>query len=322
MGRDGRLLSFATMMSVLERANLAWFLWVLAGCNAPTPARNPGMTNTATEAAVDRLVDIGGTNLYVHCVGAGTPAVVLEAGLGNDHEVWSAVQPGIAKFARVCAYDRAGLGRSGPPTRPHSNQKMAQELHTLLNRTGVSPPYILVAHSMGGINVRLLASEHPDEVAGMVLIDAVGDDQPARFWALIPESQMAEFRAGLEKLPEGVDYNTYVAGIVEMKARGRVMRDKPLVILTRGKEQAPPDASPELASRMLHAWHGMQADLRHLSTNSIQLIAKDSGHFIHREAPQLVVSCVRAVVDSVRARVPLNVTTSACRSDHSAPTVQ
>ena len=263
------------------------------------------------------MVDVGGTDLYVECAGSGAPAVVLEAGLGNDHAVWSAVQPGIARFARVCAYDRAGLGKSSPPSKPHTNRRMADELHTLLTRIGVAPSYVLVAHSMGGINVRLLASEHPDEVLGMVLVDSVGDDQPARYWSLLSESQLAEFRTGLSTLPEGLDYDTFVAGISAMKSSGSV-GDKPLAILTRGKEQGPPDASPALTSRMLEAWQGMQDDLRQLSTNSIQVIVADSGHFIHREDPSLVVSCVRAVVEAAHTGARLNAIRGGCAGAHSA----
>ena len=298
-------------MRAFEYVVSSWFFVAVAACStrAPTAVRS---ADAASAPSVERSVDVGGTELFASCAGTGAPTVVLEAGLGNDHGVWSAVQPEIARFTRVCSYDRAGLGKSSPPAKPHSNRAMARELYALLGRIDVSPPYVLVAHSMGGINVRMFANEHPNDVAGMVLIDTVGDDQPARYWALLPEPHLAELRTVLSRLPEGLDYDTYVAGIAEMKSESRTLGDMPLVILTRGREDAPPDAPPELTSRMLHAWQGMQSELRKLSMNSLQVVAQDAGHFIQREKPELTIACVRAVVDSARSGGNLTVDAVGC----------
>jgi pimeloyl-ACP methyl ester carboxylesterase len=183
---------------------------------------------------------------------------------------------------------------------------MARELHTLLDRAGLRGPYVLVGHSLGGVNVRLFASEHPDDVAGMVLVDAVTDEQPSRYWALVSEPEMAEFRASFGKLHEGIDFDTFVAGIAEMRAASRSIGDRPLVVLTRGKEEAPPGAPPERAERMLHAWHALQAELPRLSTNAVQIVADNSRHFIQWEAPRLVAAAAREVVEASRTRGRLN----------------
>ncbi len=119
-----------------------------------------------------QLVDIGGHRLHLHCVGQGSPTVVLDAGLGAFSLDWGAVQPQIATSTRVCAYDRAGLGWSEPGPRPRSPQQFADELHTLLTNAGVEGPYVIVAHSISGKTARLFASQHPKDVAGMVLVDA------------------------------------------------------------------------------------------------------------------------------------------------------
>jgi pimeloyl-ACP methyl ester carboxylesterase len=183
---------------------------------------------------------------------------------------------------------------------------MARELFTMLERAGVRGPYVLVGHSMGGVNLRLLASEHPNDVAGMVLVDAMGDEQPARYWSLVPESELAGFRAGLSKVPEGLDFDTLVAGLAEMKASSHPLGDKPLVVLTRGKEDSPPGAPPERAAQMLGAWQAMQAELPRLSTNAAHVVARNGHHNLMWDTPTLVVASVREVVEAARARRRVN----------------
>ena len=119
-----------------------------------------------------QLVDVGGYRLHIYCLGQEAPAVILDPGLGDSYVSWIKVQPQIAKFSRVCSYDRAGLGYSASSPHPRTSKVMAEELHTLLHKAGISPPYVLVGHSMGGFNVRLFTSLYRGEVAGMVLVDS------------------------------------------------------------------------------------------------------------------------------------------------------
>jgi hypothetical protein len=128
-----------------------------------------------------QLIDIGGYKLHINCTGQGSPAVILDSGLGDTHISWRKVQPPIAQFTRVCSYDRAGLGYSESSPRSSTSQDFAEELHTLLHNAGISPPYILVGHSMGGFDVRLFASLYRSEVAGMVLVDSSHPEQQKRF---------------------------------------------------------------------------------------------------------------------------------------------
>ena len=123
-----------------------------------------------TYPPLGQLVDVGGYRLHIVCIGEGSPTVVLEAGLIGLVLAWSLVQPNISHFTRVCAYDRAGYGWSDPnPTEiPPTSQRLIHELHTLLLNTSVEGPYILVAHSFGGLNARLFAHEYPHETAGLV----------------------------------------------------------------------------------------------------------------------------------------------------------
>jgi len=132
-----------------------------------------------------KLIDIGGWRLHINCAGeakASQPTVVLEAGMGDFSVEWSLVQPSVAKFARVCSYDRAGDGWSDWGPHPRTLHQVVYELHTLLEKAGVKPPLVLVGHSYGGWVVRLYASTYPAEVAGMVLVEG-GADNPLRMLA-------------------------------------------------------------------------------------------------------------------------------------------
>lgn len=133
-----------------------------------------------------RLVDVGGWRLHLNCAGearSSRPTVILEAGAGDFSVDWSLVQPGVARFARVCSYDRAGSGWSDLGPRPRTMHQIVYELHTLLEKAGEPPPYVLVGHSRGGWLVRLYQIMYPADVAGMVLVEA-GADNP---WRKTPE---------------------------------------------------------------------------------------------------------------------------------------
>jgi pimeloyl-ACP methyl ester carboxylesterase len=137
-----------------------------------------------------KLVDVGGWRLHLNCTGearASQPTVILEAGVGDFSVEWSLVQPGVAQFARVCSYDRAGDGWSDLGPHPRTLRQIVYELRTLLDKGGVKPPLVLVGHSYGGWLVRLYASTYPADVAGMVLVEA-GADNP---WRMLPDGKLA-----------------------------------------------------------------------------------------------------------------------------------
>ncbi len=126
-----------------------------------------------------RSVDVGGYRLNLRCTGAGSPTVILEGGLGVSAIGWKAVQSRIETFTHVCSYDRAGTGWSDPGPRPRTSFQMVKELHALLRNAGVAPRYVLVGHSLGGFNVRVYSGQYPDEVAGVVLVDASSEEAEA-----------------------------------------------------------------------------------------------------------------------------------------------
>jgi pimeloyl-ACP methyl ester carboxylesterase len=133
-----------------------------------------------------RLVDVGGWRLHLNCAGEARtsgPTVILEAGAGDFSVDWSLVQPSVARFARVCSYDRAGSGWSDLGPRPRTMHQLVYELHTLLEKAGERPPYVLVGHSYGGALVRLYQLRYPTDVAGVVLVEAAADNP----WRTAPE---------------------------------------------------------------------------------------------------------------------------------------
>jgi len=135
-----------------------------------------------TVPGLGERVDVGGYRLHVHTDGmAGDgPAVVFESGMSCPLEVWSWIQPEIARDTPTVAYDRAGLGWSERGPRPRTADEMLAELETVLEVSGAMPPYVLVGHSFGGLLVRHFAQRHPEQTAGMVLVDASHPEQLAR----------------------------------------------------------------------------------------------------------------------------------------------
>lgn len=133
--------------------------------------------------APGKLVDVGGYRLHLFCTGSarsGQPTVVLEAGLGGTSLDWSKVQPQVARFTRVCSYDRAGYGWSDSGPSPRTSRQEVAELHMLLAKGQLSAPFLLVAHSFGGLNAQLYAFTYPGEIAGLILVDSQHCEMLAR----------------------------------------------------------------------------------------------------------------------------------------------
>jgi pimeloyl-ACP methyl ester carboxylesterase len=134
--------------------------------------------------------------LSIDCRGQGSPTVILDSGLGVPAIGWNPVQTEVAKFAHVCSYDRAGYGWSGATSAPRTSIQIAKELHALLEAANEKGPYILVGHSFGGYNVRVYNGQYPNDVAGMVLVDASHEDQNDR----MPPAMQAFMKKTVEQL--------------------------------------------------------------------------------------------------------------------------
>ena len=263
-----------------------------------------------------QLVDVGGHRLHVWCTGAGNPAVILESGLAGSTAGWGFVQPEIARFTRVCSYDRAGMGYSDPGPSPRTARRIAGELNTLIDRSGITVPVVLVAASSGGFDVRVFSSDHPDRVSGLVLVDASHEDQAhevprlARWVPLL--SSLGIFRL------LGVSFDldpSLLAPPVQAFARATRfraagyqaaadeiihIRESASEVRTSRRKLAIPVVVVTGARNADATWRQLQRDQVALSEHGCQIIAEQSGHLVQIDQPQIVVDAVRAVVDSAR----------------------
>ncbi|GEM_PF-120954 len=266
-----------------------------------------GMQNGDDQnAAFDKKIDVGGYGLHIGCSakpGKQSPTVVLEAGLSQGSETWNRVQPEVAKFARVCSYDRMGLGKSDAPPQPQprTSQQIVQDLHLLLENAEVAPPFVLVGHSFGGVNVRLYASLYPQEVIGMVLVDSVHEEETEKWLGMIPpEIRKQMDAAGGRQMPggEAMDLATSMKQMKTAKWRTHI----PLIVLAHGRASFNPNDYPpplrSFAPKGEELRIEMQKDLAARSTNGRFLFAARSGHFIQQDEPELVVNAIRQIVES------------------------
>jgi len=145
-----------------------------------------------------RTVQAGPIKMNIDCAGSGGPTVILEQGGGVPSIGWMKIQPQIAQFTRVCSYDRAGYGWSEPGPMPRTIPRLANELKVLLDTSGEKGPYVMVAASLGGPIVRLYAGLYPNDVAGMILVDAAHEDQQNRAQSVQPPELVAEINREVE----------------------------------------------------------------------------------------------------------------------------
>lgn len=277
-----------------------------------------------------RLVDTGGRKMHIDCTGDGSPTVILDSGLGDSYLSWRKVQPQIAKFTRVCSYDRAGLGYSDPSSEPRTSQVIAKELHALLQAANISPPYVIVGHSMGGYDVRVYSSLYRNEIVGMVLVDASHPDQENRFPPELKNMEGSWHREAqfiAYTMPIGIprllglcenDAVTRAADCNWRSAREQVaeitafpesaaetaqtgsLSGMPLAVLSHDPGKPSSDLPPDLAKPTNEAWEKMQEELAHLSTRGTQTVAKNSSHYIQIDRPDVVIDAVRRVVEEAR----------------------
>jgi len=295
---------------------MAWVLLLAGSAAATTEAEDPW-------AAPGMYVSVGNHSLHVHCLGEdvpGSPTVVFESGLGGTSLDWSRVQPLVARSSRSCTYDRAGYGWSESGPLPRDAGRLSSELATLLVYASLPPPYVLVAHSFGGFMVRLYAQRHPDKVAGMVLVDTTHEQQFQRFsagnrlapsgrtfvianhWAVPPglPPALQTLARALALRPGSV--RALYAELADIRRSAALVEEQallpavPIHLVTRGG--ALPGASEGSERRWLDAQHDLA---ERLNAASLRL-ARDSGHYVHLDAPELVAQVIRDLVVDARAR--------------------
>ena len=242
------------------------------------------------------LVDVDGRLLYLTCQGAGSPIVVLEAGGMGNSDSWIPVQPDIAAFTRVCAYDRAGEGYSSSVPRHDSLKPMVRDLHALLIAGDVEGPYVLVGHSFGGRLVPHFASLYPNDVAGMVLVDPGHEDFLTRAEEVLTEGEWDKY---VNASDGGVARMLAMQGTSSLDPPG----DFPLAVLSASGYIDHPGVANAVDEKLHQVLVSLHKELVALSPDGTHITAEDSGHGIQYDRPDLVVSSVRQVVESARIRV-------------------
>ena len=314
------------MMMMIRFAWLVFFGWLSLAQAAPL--------GEIEHLPPGRLVAVGGHHLHVNCTGQGGPTVILESGLGGTDLEWVKVQPEVAKFTRVCSYDRAGYGWSERGPQPRTGAVLADELARLLSTLqriddGYRPPYVLVGHSLGGLVVRGYASRYPERVAGLVLIDSSHERQfqqlaqnktqtrkaiaptGGRSFVIsnhyqippgLPESVRPVVQT-LTLLPDAVitlydELGAMEQSMTEALAWAR-LPDVPLRVLAHDSRRR---ARTAKALRKAELWLELQAELATRTPRGRFSIIADSGHHVHLDQPYAVVEAVRAVVNDATAR--------------------
>jgi pimeloyl-ACP methyl ester carboxylesterase len=305
---------------------------LIAGCSSaaastatvsapPTPAL--AADEPAPTALTNGLVDVGGRKLMVHCTGQGSPTVILEAGSGTDSRYWVQVQSSSDRSYRVCSYDRANLGDSDPAPTPRTYLDMARDLHALLVNAHIDGPYILVGHSGGGMIVRVFRDQYPEDVAGLVLVDAGHPDMGARLLAGLPPKSLFEAKAirewriwlswmsdshgSLYKDREGLDNRPSNKQVKAAKPLG----DLPLVVISRSPDNATMEGALPLSAednaKLRQIWQDMQRELAGLSSSSTHIIASHSGHMIPTEEPELITAAIGKLVNEWRGQMGVTI---------------
>jgi len=315
----------------LYRSGIALFLAVAVSLSARA-VEFPQQLDVALDTPPGQLVDVGGYRLHIFCLGHGEPTVILESGLGGFSLDWIYVQTLLESETRVCAYDRAGYGWSDLGPLPRDSSQIARELAILLEKAQIGPPYILVGHSFGGFSVEYFAKRHPGLVAGIVLVDASHPDQssrlpdlpsragrgtgtlvtlfnpkvvrthyPERVWFSI-EALLTSGKAIVTQQRE-LRYFNVSASEVHMSG---ALPEVPLVVVTRGRRVWPEDPMGDALER---AWTEMQLDLVSSVPGARQLIARNAGHLVHLDEPEMVAHAVRMLLrerqcEGLLARAP------------------
>jgi pimeloyl-ACP methyl ester carboxylesterase len=296
------------------------------GSTETTTVNTPQQTNPAspptavTQGDIAGTFDIGGRKMYMQCTGQGSPTVILISGGGNAADVWDSplgkqptVYPTLAKTTRVCAYDRpgttraraeGGISRSDPVPQPITPSQAVADLHALLAAAHQTGPFVLAAHSYGGLIARLYAHDYPTEVAGMVLVDSFSPELRDAMGALWPAwiTWSTTPAAVINDYPdyERVDFNKALDEIVA----NRSIPPMPLVVLT-ADQPYPPPTQPGLPANIntvtREAQDVSQRQVAQLVPGAEHITKTDSGHDIMLENPMLVSNAILDVIAAVRA---------------------
>lgn len=273
--------------------------WMQGGQRIPLDFKRSGEAKISDPSAPKlESVDAGGHRIKLLTAGSGGPTVILEGGFGAGIASWTTIHGEIAKFTRVVAYDRAGLGQSELGPKPRTAKVFATELHTALKNAGIAPPYVLVGHSMGGITVRVFADMYPQEVAGLVLVDP--SQEGFNDWLKAhPSALMKEAEAQIKKASEGIRAeNEGVEASYEQARKSKVPAKVPVIVLVATKTPAGAEAATSAA------WMAQQKEWVKKVPQAKLVLADQSGHMIQFEQPALVIEAIKEEVNQANSKKP------------------
>lgn len=238
-------------------------------------------------------VDIGDRKLRVRVRGEAEPTVVLENFGAAPLEGWIRVQPEVAKFARVLAYDHACYWGSDPGPKPRDAMQVTDDLHALLQSMHLSPPYVFVGYSFGGPFVRVFAHRFPNEVAGLVLVDP--SQEEAFDW-------LREHHPHINRITEAeaIAKDEWATSWTSLSQARKAMPlpNVPVTLITclGGYEKGP------IMREMLPIWLNAHRNWLKDIPNSRHIVAEDCTHGIVIQKPQVVIDAIREMVEQVRAK--------------------
>jgi pimeloyl-ACP methyl ester carboxylesterase len=278
---------------------------------------------SSNPAPAGRTYLVNGHRLYLNCVGTGAPTVVLFNGLGERTPSWAWVQRELSSTTRVCAFDRAGQGWSGAAPGRQDGHELASDLHGLLNAADISGPYVLAGHSTGGTYALVYAARHPQQVAGVALIDSATayqfdlPDYPGFYslWrrasALLPSLSRAGFGrlvldSGYATLPPDARdaLRAFAAEPRELRANHaefaelRTVFDQAKALTSLGGKPLGV-VSADVGQQA--GWSEAQAKLAQLSSNSVHRTAHGATHEALLEDERFAAITSRTIIDVVRA---------------------
>ena len=251
---------------------------------------------TAVHGDYSSHIETSGGRRYLHCGGEGSPTVLLESDTFlMTTEAWRDIQQQVARFPRVCGYDRANVGQSGAASGPRTVQQMADDLAVLLHDARVPGPYVLASFGFGSLVDRLYASQHPDDVAGVVLIDPLSEELEARWQALVPAELWSQRINTLwQGNPEQI---AFAESFAQMRSAAP-LPDVPTVVLVHDPASLGagliPDRWPAVALEAV--WQELVAAQASRNAGGVLIVAPASGHDIVADSPDKIVWAIRSVV--------------------------
>ncbi len=283
------------------------------------------------------LIDVGGYRLHIQCQGEerpGVPTIVIETGIWDSSQSWKIVQSNISTVARICTYDRAGYGWSDSGPNPRTFEQMTRELKVLLEKKSIHPPFIFVGHSLGGPISRYYQSQYPDDIAGMIFVDAIHKEIPifSRTFRVVSQafsflsyfgvlrllfrfcpsmSANPQWTSSMQKTYTAChqtkikafatclkEWDNYETNFRSLKANARSLEAIPVTVISRDPKQP---IRPGMTEEALHKNREELEKLKkqHLdeSPHARFIVAERSGHLVQLDRPDVIIEEIQRMID-------------------------